>query len=130
MVAVGEQELVSRMYEVLDAEIASVVDELAGRPAPDRAALLRARLAALRRSEHSLVFGRIDRADGTALHIGRRGLRVDGEPLLIDWRAPAATPFYAATAATPMGLRRRRHLRLDGRRVVSIADELLDGSPP
>src|SRR6185369_12012760 len=100
------------------------------RPAPDRAAVLRGRLAALRGSEHSLVFGRIDRADGSALHIGRRGLRVDGEPILIDWRAPAAAPFYAATAANPMGLRRRRHLRLDGRRVASIADEILDGSPP
>src|SRR5689334_7303267 len=119
MVAVGEQELVSRMYEVLDAEIAAVVDELAEQPDPDRAAMLRGRLAGLRGSEHSLVFGRIDRADGTALHVGRRGLRVDGEPILIDWRAPAAEPFYAATAANPMGLRRRRHLRLDGRRVMS-----------
>jgi len=127
---VGEQAQVSRMYEVLDAEIAAVVDELAGQPEPDRAAMLRGRLAGLRGSEHSLVFGRIDRADGTALHVGRRGLRVDGEPILIDWRAPAAEPFYAATAANPMGLRRRRHLRLDGRRVVSIADEILDGSPP
>jgi len=93
MVAVGEQALVSRMYDVLDAEIASVVDELTGRPAPDRAAVLRGRLAALRGSEHSLVFGRIDRVDGTTLHIGRRGLWVDGDPILIDWRAPAAAPF-------------------------------------
>ena len=46
MVTVGEQALVSRVYEVLDAEIASVVDELAGRPEPDRAPVLRARLAA------------------------------------------------------------------------------------
>ncbi|MCU7726196.1 AAA family ATPase [Actinoplanes sp. KI2] len=130
MVAVGEQAQVSRMYEVLDAEIASVVDELAGRPGPDRAPVLRARLAALRGAEHALVFGRIDRVDGTTLHLGRRGLWVDGEPILIDWRAPAAEPFYAATAAHPMGLRRRRHLRLDGRRVVSVADEILDGSPP
>jgi len=111
MVAVGEQALVSRMYEVLDREIASVVDELSERPAPDRAAMLRGRLAELRGSEHSLVFGRIDRADGTSLHIGRRGLWADGEPLLIDWRAPAAEPFYAATAANPIRIARIRSRR-------------------
>ncbi|WP_433362164.1 HelD family protein [Actinoplanes sp. CA-142083] len=101
-----------------------------GLPDPDRAVLLRKRLVELRAAEDGLVFGRIDRVDGSSLHIGRRGIRVDGEPLLVDWRAPAAAPFYAATAARPMGLRRRRHLRLDGRRVVSVADEILDGSAP
>lgn len=86
----------------------------------------------LRAAEHSLCFGRIDRSDhGESLHIGRIGLRTEaGEPLLIDWRAEAARPFYSATMASPMGVRRRRHLRLDGRTVVDLNDEILDGTSP
>ncbi|GAA0734657.1 AAA family ATPase [Dactylosporangium roseum] len=85
----------------------------------------------LRAAERSLCFGRIDSAAGGSVHVGRVGLRsADGDALLVDWRADAARPFYAATLAFPMGLRRRRHLRLDGRRVVEITDEILDGSTP
>jgi DNA helicase IV len=83
-------------------------------------------------SENGLAFGRIDWADGTTLHIGRIGLQTEDDdlPLLVDWRANAARPFYEATPVHPMNLRRRRHLRLDGRAVVSVSDELLDGSAP
>jgi hypothetical protein len=94
------------------------------------AARLARKLADLRGAEAGLCFGRIDRTDGTILHIGRRGLWQAGEPLLVDWRAPAAAPFYAATPAHPMGLRRRRHLRLAGRTVQGLSDEILDGSAP
>ncbi|MER7671637.1 ATP-dependent DNA helicase [Kitasatospora sp. NPDC096128] len=83
-------------------------------------------------AEKGLVFGRVDWTDGTALRIGRIGLHSeDGDlPLLVDWRANAARPFYEATPVHPMGLRRRRHLRLEERTVVSVSDELLDGSAP
>ncbi|MGY0061309.1 HelD family protein [Streptomyces sp. LZ34] len=83
-------------------------------------------------AEEGLVFGRIDGVDGTALRIGRLGLRTDeGDlPLLVDWRADAARPFYEATSIHSMSLRRRRHLRLKGRAVVAVSDELLDGSAP
>lgn len=82
-------------------------------------------------AEHALCFGRIDTTSGTSIHIGRVGLRDDtGTPVLVDWRADAAKPFYAATAIASEGLRRRRHLRLKGRRVVGVSDELLDGSSP
>src|SRR5580693_399014 len=55
------------------------------------------RLAQLNAVEHGLCFGRTDADPGT-LYIGRIGLRDDEhEPRLIDWRAPAAHPFYAAT---------------------------------
>ncbi|GGV09969.1 hypothetical protein GCM10010260_55630 [Streptomyces filipinensis] len=86
----------------------------------------------LRGAEEGLVFGRIDLADGTVLRIGRLGLHRDSDelPLLVDWRAEAARPFYEATPVHPMGLRRRRHLRLTGRTVVGVSDELLDGSAP
>ncbi|MCP9988921.1 AAA family ATPase [Streptomyces sudanensis] len=83
-------------------------------------------------AEKGLVFGRVDRTDGTALRVGRIGLHreEDDLPLLVDWRANAARPFYEATPVHPMGLRRRRHLRLEERAVVSVSDELLDGTEP
>ncbi len=82
-------------------------------------------------AEASLCFGRIDPAAGPALHIGRRGLHDElGRTLLTDWRAEAAHPFYAATPAAPLELRRRRHLRTADRAVVAVTDEILDGSPP
>ncbi|MFI6982914.1 HelD family protein [Embleya sp. NPDC050154] len=83
-------------------------------------------------AEKGLVFGRIDWTDGTALRIGRIGLHTEDDelPLLVDWRANAARPFYEATPIHPMNLRRRRHLRLEERTVVSVSDELLDGSAP
>ncbi|MDA0563363.1 AAA family ATPase [Streptomonospora sp. S1-112] len=89
-------------------------------------------ISRLEGAEKGLVFGRVDWADGTALRIGRIGLRRDEDelPLLVDWRANAARPFYEATPVHPMGLRRRRHLRLEERTVVSVSDELLDGSAP
>ncbi|MFJ4502054.1 HelD family protein [Streptomyces sp. NPDC088864] len=86
-------------------------------------------LAALDAVDGSLCFGRIDLRDGTAHHIGRIGIREDDSertPLLIDWRAPVARPFYLATHHTPMGLRRRRHITSEGRVVTELHDEILD----
>ena len=74
-----------------------------------------------------LLFGRLDRDDGTVHHIGRMGLRTDGqEPIVVDWRAPAAAAFYRATAADPMGVVRRRTISCRRDRVVGVDDELLD----
>ena len=89
-------------------------------------------IARLESAEKGLIFGRIDWTDGTALHIGRIGLYTEEDevPLLVDWRAQAARPFYEATPVHSMGLRRRRHLGLEDRTVVSVSDELLDGSDP
>ncbi|HET8728582.1 MAG TPA: AAA family ATPase, partial [Alphaproteobacteria bacterium] len=80
-------------------------------------------------AEHGLCFGRLDYDNGEHRHIGRLGLfdpENDYEPLLVDWRAPAARPFYLATAANPEGVRRRRHIRTKLREVVSVEDEVLD----
>ena len=69
------------------------------------------RLAQLNGVERGLCFGRIDDTDDHTFYIGRIGLHDDEyEPVLIDWRAPAARPFYAATPDDPAGLVRRRHL--------------------
>lgn len=87
----------------------------------------------LERADQGLCFGRIDRDGGERFYIGRIGLPHEDEtadPLLVDWRAPVARSFYTATAAQPLGLRRRRHIRTDQRTVVSIDDEVLDSENP
>jgi DNA helicase IV len=88
------------------------------------------RLAQYNAVENGLCFGRLDLRDGGQRHIGRIGIfDTDGgdyEPLLLDWRAPAARPFYLATAAAPSGVSRRRHIRTRMRTVVELDDEVLD----
>ena len=76
-------------------------------------------LARLDAAEGGLCFGRLDLQTGECRRIGRIGLRHEsgeGEPLLIDWRAPAARAFYVATAGAPHGVRRRRSPRSPRRR--------------
>ena len=86
------------------------------------------RLAVLDAEQEGLVFGRLDRTDGDVRYVGRIGVRdSDYEPLVIDWRAPAAEPFYRATPSDPMQVIRRRVLHCRGDRVVGIEDDLLDG---
>jgi DNA helicase IV len=86
------------------------------------------RLAVLDAEQEGLVFGRLDRTDGEVRYVGRIGVRdADYEPLVIDWRAPAAEPFYRATPSDPMHVIRRRVLHCRGDRVVGIEDDLLDG---
>jgi DNA helicase IV len=86
------------------------------------------RLAVLDAEQEGLVFGRLDRTDGEIRYVGRIGVRdADYEPLVIDWRAPAAEPFYRATPSDPMQVIRRRVLHCRGDRVVGIEDDLLDG---
>src|ERR671916_985751 len=85
------------------------------------------RLAVLDAEHEGLVFGRLDRTDGEVRYVGRIGIRdADYEPLVVDWRAPAAEPFYRATPSQPMQVVRRRVLRCPGERVVGIEDDLLD----
>ena len=88
------------------------------------------RLATLQVGEAGLVFGRTDATDGERRYIGRVAISdEDNEPLVVDWRAPAAEPFYRATPGAPMGLVRRRHFILRGRRVTGLDDELLTAEP-
>ncbi|MEU5526136.1 AAA family ATPase [Micromonospora chersina] len=79
--------------------------------------------------ETGLCFGRLDGDDDSCRYVGRIGIfdtSGDYDPLLIDWRAPAARAFYLATAANPQGVRRRRHLRTRERKVTGLNDEVLD----
>ena len=87
------------------------------------------RLAQLENVDHRLAFGRLDLDDSTTRYVGRIGLAdANHERLLIDWRAPEAGTFYQATAFDRQGVRRRRHLMLEGRTVAGIEDDVLDGS--
>ncbi|MFF3333825.1 HelD family protein [Streptomyces sp. NPDC002888] len=136
-----EQEFIDGLYARVDAlrgdTETSVTDALAQGHTPRQARLERdilvaersGLLAALNAVDGSLCFGRIDLTTGTHHHIGRIGLRTeDAErtPILIDWRADVARPFYLATGHTPMGLLRRRHITTEGRRVAALHDEILD----
>ncbi len=94
-----------------------------------------ARLEQLDIGDQALYFGRIDRlpepgngatngALGESFHIGRLAVSgPDHEPLVVDWRAPVAEPFYRATGLDPQGLARRRHLAVRGRAVLGLEDE-------
>ncbi|WP_019631390.1 HelD family protein [Actinomadura atramentaria] len=141
----AEQRRVARVYARLDAERAAAERVLSAGPGRGGGAGFQAqierevgvaeagrRLARLNGVERALVFGRIDhRGDGDepgdTFYVGRVGLRdEDREPLLIDWRAAAARPFYTATASDPGTLARRRHLHLRGRTVRRVDDEVFD----
>ena len=88
------------------------------------------RLEQLELGDAALVFGRIDRTaeDGheiEAFHIGRLAVAdANREPVVVDWRAPVAEPFYRATGREPMGLLRRRHFVVESARLLALEDEL------
>jgi DNA helicase IV len=86
------------------------------------------RLDYLNVGDASLVFGRVDRArseGGDTFYIGRIAVADERqEPVVVDWRAPIAEPFYRATGRSPMGLVRRRHFATRGRTLLGIEDEL------
>ncbi|WP_329020042.1 RNA polymerase recycling motor ATPase HelR [Streptomyces sp. NBC_00690] len=87
---------------------------------------LTGRLRALRRFGLDLCLGHIVGADDREpLYIGRLGLTdSSGRRLLLDWRAPAAEPFFAATHANPMGLASRRRYRWTRGRISDYWDEV------
>ncbi|WP_406399495.1 AAA family ATPase [Streptomyces sp. NBC_00879] len=136
-----EQQFVSLAHERLDqlrAEAEAAMNATIAQVSTDRQALVErdvgvaeysATLSALNAADTGLCFGRIDRRDGVTYHIGRTGIRRDDAertPLLIDWRARVARPFYLATGYEPMGLRRRRHITTQGRTVTALHDEIMD----
>jgi DNA helicase IV len=85
------------------------------------------RLAALDIAKDRLVVGRLDLVDGSCLYVGRLAVADEhGDPLVIDWRAPAAEPFYRALPHDPMGVVRRRHLRWREGELVGLDDEVFD----
>lgn len=139
----AEREYIAFLYRRLAAERTGATRELTGvlRESSDSHTEARwqrevavnavaGRVNRLRVADYGLCFGRVDHAEGGHQHIGRVGLfdeEADYEPLLMDWRAPAARPFYCATAANPEGVTRRRHFHTRGHEVVDFHDDYLDG---
>ncbi|MFE0459484.1 RNA polymerase recycling motor ATPase HelR [Kitasatospora sp. NPDC058965] len=117
------------------AELSEQLDELRRAPGgPGRAAMdrdveihrLTGRLRALRRFGLDLCLGHVvSTEDPEPVYIGRLGLTdTTGRRLLLDWRSPAAEPFFAATHAHPMGLASRRRYRWTRGRVGDYWDEV------
>ena len=102
-----------------DADSAGAVD--VGAIAVERA--LMERLAAVAESKAALTFGRIDEG-ADRWYIGRRHVEDQhGDPVVVDWRAPVAAPFYRATWIDPLGLDLRRRFALEARTLIGVFDE-------
>ncbi|MFE0449954.1 RNA polymerase recycling motor ATPase HelR [Streptomyces sp. NPDC058914] len=126
-IAQSLEQTISELSERLDAELKAPGG--IGRQAMDRDMeihRLTGRLRTLRRFGLDLCLGRIVSADDPEpVYIGRLGLTDSaGRRLLIDWRSPAAEPFFAATHANPMGLVSRRRYRWTRGRISDYWDEV------
>jgi len=130
----AEQAYVDHAYDQLD-RMRSTVARTQEAMATEWAALnmeawAKRRMRTFEDAERGLVFGRLT-LDGTPrpLYVGRRWVHDDEhESLVVNWQAPAARPFYTATPQEPHGVQQRRRFRADGRRLLDISDEALDGS--
>ncbi len=129
------REVAWKLRDLSEADLGGTFQARFERNAFDEA-LIR-RLTDLDLGKAALVFGRIDRflvddagetiGDGEteAFHIGRLAVAdEEADPVVVDWRAPVAEPFYRATGREPMGLARRRHFSVEGRELLGIEDEL------
>jgi DNA helicase IV len=114
------RDVVVRAAEAADGEVAqAALDAWAAK-----------RLATFEDAERGLLFGRLDfEAVERALYVGRRWVHDDeGDQIVVNWQAPAARPFYTATPQDPQRVTLRRRFRAQGRKLLDIADEALDGS--
>jgi DNA helicase IV len=112
-----------RVLRALGGERGAGIDEFANE-AIER--MRRERLRLYTSSSGPLYFGRIDEASGRRWYIGRHAIADEANELLVvNWRAPAAEPFYAATPGDHRGLVSRRRLDLEERAVLGFVDETL-----
>jgi DNA helicase IV len=129
----AEQAYVDRAYACLD-KMRTALGRTQDAMATEFAALAieawaKRRARTFQDAERGLCFGRLT-LDGSPrpLYVGRRWVHDDDrEPLVINWQAPAARPFYTATPSDPQRVTQRRRYRTDKRRIVDISDESLDG---
>src|SRR5436309_3343386 len=130
----AEQAYLEEAYECLD-RMRETLIRTAGAAATEEAAQAiedwaNGRLRTFEDAERGLCFGRIDSEEAAEpIYVGRRWVHDDARhPLVVNWQAPAARPFYTATPAEPHGVTLRRRFRTKGRPLTGISDEALDGS--
>jgi DNA helicase IV len=88
---------------------------------------LRHRLASLDTDMDGLSFGRLDEERGDTWYVGRRHVEdARGDPVVVDWRADVAVPFYRATPVDALGLSRRRRFMMTGKQLDDLYDEVFD----
>jgi DNA helicase IV len=130
----AEQAYVDRAYELLERIRAQLERVGTAVDAPEYQAAhfeawARRRLETLEDVDRGLCFGRLDLdAVQRPLYVGRRWVHEDDKPVVVNWQAPAARPFYTATVAEPQGVTLRRRFRVEGRQLLELYDEPLDGS--
>jgi DNA helicase IV len=130
----AEQEYVDRAYvhlERMRAAVAGASDRVEGEVAQAAMdAWTARRLRTFEDAERGLCFGRLDfESLARPLYVGRRWVHDEEQrQLVVNWQAPAARPFYTATPQDPHGVTLRRRFRTEGRHVLDIADEALDGT--
>jgi len=114
------QDVVVRAADAADGEVAqAALDVWAAK-----------RLRTFADAREGLCFGRLDfESFERPLYVGRRWVHdEERQQVVVNWQAPAARPFYTATPQDPHGVTLRRRFRTDGRKLVDISDEKLDGS--
>ncbi len=116
----GMRDLVARAATATDQEVAALALE----------AWSAKRLETFEDAERGLLFGRLDFDDmEQPLYVGRRWVQdEEARRLVVNWQAPAARPFYTATPVDPQRVTLRRRFRAEGRRLLDLSDEKLDGS--
>ncbi len=132
----SERDYVAELYARLDTDRARVKGAYTsalrgtGGTVMERDQEVRARHKEMKRldvADEGLCFGRLDGVDGDVSYVGRIGIfdeENDFEPVLLDWRAPTARPFYTATGANAEGMRRRRQFHTQRRRLLDFTDEI------
>jgi DNA helicase IV len=130
----AEQAYVDTAYEALD-KMRTTLERTGDMMATEFAAVAmeawaKRRVRTFQDAERGLCFGRLT-LDSTLrpLYVGRRWVHDDHhEMLVVNWQAPAARPFYTATPTDPQRVTQRRRYRTEGRNIVDISDESLDGT--
>jgi DNA helicase IV len=122
-----EQAFLVRAYQALRAmREKPALSGDAGADPKASAALKKEQAKMLERLEHpdTVCFGRIDAVAGEQYYVGPRGVfDENARPLVINWSAPAATPFYEATPDDPAGLTLRRRFQTAREQLLGITDE-------
>ena len=112
--------------EVGDEDSEAAVEAATARAAAGRTLLAWKRVRELEAAGDALAFGRLTTNEWGTDYIGRMSV-IDGDDVyLIDWRAPAAEPFYRATPLEPLGVSHRRHLHYTGSELTNYSDEVFD----